>query len=77
MPSIKTNGFCPASWNVLIPRIQKEELSYPGSPERCTANTPATVPARLLLIERVVETFNLAGSIVVIEPTIDSFFCAP
>ena len=50
---------------------------YPGSPERCTANTPATVPARLLLIERVVETFNLAGSIVVIEPTTDSFFCAP
>ena len=71
---MRTNGLPPAPWKVLIPRIQNVELSYPGSPDLWIARTPATVPARLFEIERLVETFNCSGAIEVIEATTDSLF---
>ena len=58
MPSTNTKGLVPAPWKDEIPRIQKLEPSAPGSPDRCTAITPATFPAKLLLKARVVPWLN-------------------
>ena len=51
-PSINTSGLLLVPV-VLKPRIQKSELLRHGSPLRCTAITPETIPARLLLKDRV------------------------
>ena len=50
-PSMSTRGLLPLP-KVEIPRIQKLESSYPGSPDGFTAMMPASWPARLLLSER-------------------------
>ena len=51
-------------------------LSYPGSPERCTAIKPATCPARLLFRLREGTTISF-GLMELIETTTLSFFCCP
>ena len=72
-PSTNTNGEV-FPLKEAMPRIQKFELSYPGSPDGCTAITPAKCPAKLLLSEREDPTCNLVGSIVCTEPITESFF---
>ena len=54
-PSTRTRGDV-FPLNDAIPRIQKFESSYPGSPEGLNAMTPESCPARLLLSERVEPT---------------------
>lgn len=71
-PSTKTSGEVPPA-NELIPRIQNSELSLPGSPVRCTANTPAICPAILFERLRVGMESSLA-EIVLMEETTLSFF---
>src|SRR5690606_17097913 len=75
-PSTKTNGR-ELPPNVLTPRIQKSELLCQGSPDRCTAITPGTIPARLLLRERFGVICNCCGFTVEIAPTTEAFFCVP
>ena len=77
IPSTSTNGSRPAPWKEDIPRIQKLEPSAPGSPERCTAMTPANCPAKLLDTARVVPCCKASGRTDVIEPTTDTFFWLP
>ena len=75
-PSTNTSGFVPPL-KELCPRIQKSALSYPGSPERCTAISPGTCPAKLLVILRLEETDSSLGPIALIELTTLFFFCLP
>ena len=73
IPSISTNAPVPAP-KVLIPRIQKLEIFFPGSPELCIVMTPAIRPP-IILLREVAGVFNCATSIVVIAPTTETFFC--
>ncbi|MNI13416.1 hypothetical protein D3C81_1152050 [compost metagenome] len=74
-PSITINGEV-IPLKVEIPLIQKSAPSAPGSPERCTATTPANRPANP------VERFELGTRrsstlTVCTAPTILAFFCVP
>ena len=73
-PSINTKGLLPLP-KVEIPRIQKLESSYPGSPDGFTAMMPANWPARLLLSEREEPTCRSLGWTVWMEPTTERRFC--
>ena len=59
---------------VEIPRIQKLESSYPGSPERWIPMTPLNFPAKLLDKVRVVPNLSSVGLMVSIDPIIEAFF---
>ena len=73
--SIRIRGLVLAP-NVVIPRTKKSALSWPGSPLRWYAITPATLPASAVV--RLLEgTFKVATSIVEMEPMTLSFFCLP
>src|SRR5690606_38772719 len=62
---------------VLMPLIQKSELLNHGLPLRWTAITPDTIPARLLLSDRLGVICNFAGSTLLMAPTTDAFFWVP
>ena len=74
-PSTKTKALAPAP-NVEIPRIQNSETLFPGCPEVWRAITPATLPAKALLI-LAVEVFRVFIFTLVTAPVIVIFFCVP
>jgi hypothetical protein len=74
-PSMIINGLL-VPLKVEIPRIQKSAPSAPGSPERCTATTPAKRPAKPV-DNWELGTFSSSGFTICTEPTTDSFFCVP
>lgn len=73
IPSISTNAPELAP-KVLIPRIQKLEMFFPGSPELCMVMTPANRPP-IMLLREVPGVLSWATSMVLIAPTTDIFFC--
>jgi len=74
-PSRISSGDCPDP-KVEIPRIQKLAPSAPGSPDFCTAITPAILPLNEVerLLDEVCRSLGLTDCT---APTSDSFFCTP
>ena len=73
-PSTSTSGveFAP---KVFTPRIQNSALS-PGSPERCIATTPASLPARPV-DSWPIGACSCSCVTVEMEPMTEAFFWAP
>src|SRR5690606_25054909 len=72
-PSTSTRAEEPAP-NVLIPRIQNWDISWPGSPLRNTETIPGTRPPNIFAIE-VAGTFSSSTSTLVTAPVTDIFRC--
>ncbi len=69
-PSMSTNALEPAP-NVLIPRIQNSEKSFPGSPLRVTAMIPGTRAPSIFETD-VAGTFRSFTSTFAIAPTTEA-----